>query len=393
MSKYIFVCIFFLCCCRSDKDHTIIEPKNIITLNPNKTDSIKVSDIFSNITYLKLETPEGVYIGEPSKVLFHDDNIYILDNTRTLNLIVFRSDGTVKYEISSFGRGPGEFASPNDFDIIYDKNELIIYDSVNLKVIYYDLNNGSFKYEKNVRFMTKNIASNKNGLVFFNNNFPDGKHNYNITFTDNNIKPINRDISINDDMYGIHFILPTTFTKNADVIFLTIPFDNIIYEIKDDKVAPYIMLNFEHTALPKDFFTNHNNNQISYSERHKYSHNVSSFFENDDILYFNYWYNSGLCRYISDKKNVSSYHLCDSKIIRDLDYGSYLGWGLGLVDRKLVFYDQPYRLKKYIDNLKTIMTKQEWNSFMINNKSMFNFFETLTHNDNPYLIFAEIRQL
>lgn len=391
--NYFFcIVILFTACLPVDKE-VVKEPQKRLALNPIDTNPIQVSDVFVDFSYVKLMTPDGVYVGEPTKIISDNEIIYVLDNSRTLNLTAFHKDGSFKYEISSFGRGPGEFVSPNDFDLIPDKSEIVIYDSVNLKVIFYDMSDGSYKYERPVDFLTKNIVTNHNGLVFFNNNLMDGKNNKNIVFTDFDACPYAWRMGIEERLNGVHYLLPTTFTKFDQRIFLTVPFTDVIYELIDDNVIPYINIDFGSSSLPDNFFSSQNNGEIVYNERHKYSHNISSFFENEEILYFNYWYQSGLCRFIVDKKGVNeTYHFCDSKLDRDIDYGSYLGWGIGVIDRKIIFYDQPYRLRQYFEKLKASMSDTSWDNYKLKNDKILNFSKTITSDDNPYLIFAEVRR-
>lgn len=88
----------------------LIEIPDTIPRQPN-------SKIFSRVEYIKLESSERSQIGIISKALIDDDRIYILDNIQKC-LLCFSVDGRYISRYEKPGRGPGEYKTIHDFDIL-----------------------------------------------------------------------------------------------------------------------------------------------------------------------------------------------------------------------------------------------------------------------------------
>jgi hypothetical protein len=102
----------------------------------------KLSDIASNIEYVKLETTADSYIGGGNSTIHLDNKyIYIYSQKR---LLQFSRNGKFVKEIGRNGRGPGEF--PGSKGITVDKKKKSIYIIANYlaKVLEYNYESGEF---------------------------------------------------------------------------------------------------------------------------------------------------------------------------------------------------------------------------------------------------------
>ncbi len=82
----------------------------------HKIKKINLSEIAWNVEYIKLETKNDALLNRPSKVLFHNDNMIIM-NRGNHELLMFTKSGRFIRKIGSRGKGPGEFVSLNGFYI------------------------------------------------------------------------------------------------------------------------------------------------------------------------------------------------------------------------------------------------------------------------------------
>lgn len=97
--------------------------------------SEKFNSLFRLAGYTALETNDESLIGRITKVMFYNDEIFILD--RSNSIIRFSKDGRHLHTYAHFGEGPAEYVGMEDFDI---KNDTIhILDMLKKKIIMYTL--------------------------------------------------------------------------------------------------------------------------------------------------------------------------------------------------------------------------------------------------------------
>lgn len=222
-------------------------------LNPLKTDKVTISDIVSDFYFLPLNLPEGEFFATPDKLTIVNDRIYILDMFQGLKLLVFDMRGNFKFQLSNYGRGPGEFIEPNDFVIDTLNNRIAIFDSGNLKVSFFTLEKGDFIKDYPLTFLTSSFEKTKEGYVFYNVNLQGGENNNNVVFTDNNFKIINGFLPVSSEQANFHFGLPRNFTRYGEDVYLTIPFDNTIYLITDNQMQKNLPLILVNQIFPMTF--------------------------------------------------------------------------------------------------------------------------------------------
>src|SRR5690606_32553013 len=111
----------------------------------NMLSSIRTSEIIDSIWWVPLETTENSTFGVVQQVEFYDGKIFILDNIMASGLFVFDSLGKHLYTIDTHGKGPGEFYQPTSFTINREKNEIVISDDWQGKLLSYDLTGNFLK--------------------------------------------------------------------------------------------------------------------------------------------------------------------------------------------------------------------------------------------------------
>jgi len=82
------------------------------------------------------------------KVIMHEGNIFIIDAIDNI-VLKFGPDGKFETTIGEKGRGPHEYLSALNFEIV--NNEILLLDDRAAKMKYYDLN-GVFLKEKKLQF-------------------------------------------------------------------------------------------------------------------------------------------------------------------------------------------------------------------------------------------------
>jgi hypothetical protein len=137
----IIVCLFLLQACNNKAKVKITN--NILEINSENFEEIKLSDYVSNIKVVKLETSSDIVIGEIMKVQIFDKKIYILDRIYNA-LSVFDENGKFLHLLRKIGQGPGEYTTLWDF--VVTDNGLYLSD-MSIAILHYDHN---FNFVKKV---------------------------------------------------------------------------------------------------------------------------------------------------------------------------------------------------------------------------------------------------
>jgi hypothetical protein len=88
---------------------------------------IGMSEIFSTIEYIPLETNDEHLIGEMSQIFVFKDRLYMADIRQTQSVFCYTKEGKFLYELNRKGQGPGEYISLDNIGIDHDKERLLIY--------------------------------------------------------------------------------------------------------------------------------------------------------------------------------------------------------------------------------------------------------------------------
>lgn len=153
----LLLSMFFLYNCTKKKTH---DNKKLELLSVNKmkrlnncflgidvetAKSISTDDfllMIKSIDYIQLDTKE--LIGEVTKMIITDNQIFVLDAFITQRLFVFDRKGKLLFLIQEKGQGPEEYVSIWDFQVDTLKKVIIINDPLSRNNIYYSSINGKF---------------------------------------------------------------------------------------------------------------------------------------------------------------------------------------------------------------------------------------------------------
>jgi hypothetical protein len=142
-----------------------------------QTDSlISPRDLFSEVDYVLLKTPDSLRVTIASKIKEFGDTLLILDEKKHI-LFAFDRYGEFLSLVGNKGEGPTEFREVTDFDILNDK--IFIYSRADFSVFVFDsdLNfNRRFKFD----IWGAQISLLESGNVALYSYLADVDDNYNI---------------------------------------------------------------------------------------------------------------------------------------------------------------------------------------------------------------------
>ncbi|MBS9525523.1 6-bladed beta-propeller [Litoribacter alkaliphilus] len=96
------------------------EGVTIISIDPDKSGRVSLSEHFGGVEYVLLDYPDSMPIVNAYNMFFADDRI-LVESRETAALFVFDGKGKLLNVIRSFGEGPGEIVHIDDFHIEGDR--------------------------------------------------------------------------------------------------------------------------------------------------------------------------------------------------------------------------------------------------------------------------------
>lgn len=245
--------LFYLClilaCNRCPDEHLDIDCQ--LHLDFELISEQSISDFFekiSNIRFINLD--DSIPINEISGIKQFGNNTFIVEK-RQKKLICYDSIGNLKFCLNRQGRGPEDYLDLTDFAI--SRSEIFILDRIGNKILTYKIDDGKCNEVVNLnkRIDFKSIGIYQDSIfvltakgAFFNLT---GENCY-IYFFDKNGKIINR-LHTMPDYYNRRikeYSFNHTVQINGDTILLTLPLDNKIYRIVNNKSAVKWYFDFGH---------------------------------------------------------------------------------------------------------------------------------------------------
>ena len=125
-----------LCGCKETSSVKESEGRIVVDITqPEK--NLKMSDLFSDIKYVKLETTSESLIQYINRVLDFDGNLLVVDRDNQ-SLLLFDKDGRFIKKIAGQGKGPGEYSKMYDVAIDKEGRRLFVLDAYAQSVLIYD---------------------------------------------------------------------------------------------------------------------------------------------------------------------------------------------------------------------------------------------------------------
>lgn len=141
-----------------------------------KTDLSEDGNVFiSNQKLIALDLANGP-IGKITKIIMHQDRIYIVDETRNNECVfIFDSKGRSINKIDKRGKGPEEFLAIESFLIDTVTKEIMLMDQLMPNMLYFDLD-GNFKRKERFKFNFSKL-SNVDGQFVYSTSYGQNKLN------------------------------------------------------------------------------------------------------------------------------------------------------------------------------------------------------------------------
>lgn len=365
-----------------DEETTILPTKCI-----KEGTNILLSDIFTSINLIPLETSKDALIGDVYKLLFCDSTLIIVDRYKTKTVKHFTNQGKFIGLIGSIGKGPGQYTEPTDCVIF--NNMILIYDQFQHKIIFYDKNSHLLK-EKKVPFTFSSFH------VFANNSFlfqmfdSDNFHineiiGYSLIWCDSLFNIKHKGIYKEKDKYNNY--TNRGLENRLDKIYFHPPFTDSVYQIKDNGKIKLEFLLDTHKQIPEELLLRQNQNKL-FDMLSKTPNNYMLFTNNAYVSNQYVFYEISLNRFVNrvfyNKKTKECY--AGDRIGNDLNPLISFNKFLYSDSCFLIGYNQAYSI---IDNMKFIKETGSVDMNKIMDKKSLDIITNLNNYSNLVLIYYQ----
>jgi hypothetical protein len=344
--------------------HPVQEPQTSvpsITIDADNVETLKLSDFFSDISYVLLS--DSFLIGDMDEAKIYDGKLFVLTNKSVL--VFDTQSGGALLNVRHPGQGPGEYISL--YDMLYDKNEntVELLDMNKQKVLKYGFD-GHFISEFKTSFSSFSFHKiNPSTYLFDNNNMMSDITRHRLIRYDARTSKITATrFPIDRHLATYFFVTGNSFGSTSNPSFHFSPSDTV-YGFTDD-YAPYAkyVLDFGKHHTPHRFYRENYTDIRDFSvkaDRLSYIHTYGNFCENDSMAALHFLKDKKHCWVLYDK-NTHATRTAD-RWIDDYHSGSSINIaynnGPFIMDTEyLYFFLQPSQLISLMEKDKRLNVRE-----------------------------------
>lgn len=320
-------------CQKSSQEDSTQDVQRIIVDLTKVEPDLLMSELFSGIDYLPLNTPEGLTIGHITKIMNHEHFISFYDRARNSGWI-FDFDGNYINEIRvPHGNGPGELMHMTDLVVTREQQ---IFALGAHKIVGYD-KNGVFTDEIRLDYFAYNFTYSSDEDLFITSAENDLNMGLNNEHAGYNLIYVNKEGVITDSQLPIEEgrgymrqVPPNRFPLFQDIELYSPHLIDTVYTIDRGEVFPRYVLDFGDHSLTEEVFsrrTRYGNNQFDWVdffreeiEANRYVSGVQVFNETENVVHFRFGNGENMYNAFFNKKSGIT-RLGPARLINDIDFG------------------------------------------------------------------------
>lgn len=352
-----------------------------IDLNPFlKEQSFNIGSHIKNIELIPLETTNASLIDDIKKILVTENNIYIYDDFKGGGVIIFNKEGKFNKRLPN-GKGPGELTRL--YDIAYDntKNELIVYQH---SFLLYFTPNGQYIKQKRLPFDFYNFTVVDDKYIFKSHNKQANGHlkdivDYRLFVTNKDFEL--KSVGLPSPESDVDIEHNTYIHNNSGNIYITQKFDNTIYQFIDsvsELRAKYSIV-YNKKELPNEYVQSTWEKFENSVRKNDYYFFLGKFIDAKchDAFFLENWFINNQTVVFRNKKSGNM--IGGTNADYDLNEIPPLAFPMTAIDK--------YFISFYLPSSNDLFSLK---SSIISNENKLKI-KGLTENDNPVLVFFELK--
>ena len=245
-SWLLFPLLFFLPAgCSEPKEEYRGGEEIEIDCGPSAPEYLEDYVDFSDFEYVRLEANDSASIGSVRKAMVFDGRIYVADH-RAKGVYIFEREGKFIKNPARLGSGGQEFARIDDFQIDRELRQLIVLDSENGTLTFYDLD-GDFIRRDTIGLEAVYFETTAEGYLFYQNPYDspqDDSQPYHLIRTDKQYR-IQERLYNQLEVSGLGIPVPSRFAKDpqGNVLFAPV-YSPFIFRVAQGRLTPEYRLKY-----------------------------------------------------------------------------------------------------------------------------------------------------
>lgn len=301
-----------------------------ISINTSEMSKNRFNDIIDCINVLKLEECESNIIGEIDKILIDGNLMFILDRFISRKMFIYDNKGKFLRTIGKKGMGPGEYTSISYFDIDKNKKEIILLDSDQRKLLFYNYQGDFIRDIILPDHVISFIVYDKERILLdCGNNTFGNKNKHSLIVIDKQTgNVLEKLLSIPTEKENLNFSSYSPLFRTSDTIVYQPPFSKYLYKLENGIIKQKYDIDFG-GKWPSDsyFIEMKGSNPMEIAKKIAQDGYVSfpNIVENSKFILVTFYINDNKVLFINDKTNNNNFITKDCPLIIGFHEDKFLG--------------------------------------------------------------------
>ncbi|MFN3666785.1 MAG: 6-bladed beta-propeller [Sediminibacterium sp.] len=202
------------------------KPVQILDATQPCNKPISPRELFTDVEYIKLKSPEQFFLTEAKKILEINDKLIILDKNKKI-VVAYDKHGNLLGHVGRKGTGPEEYQSVFDIAVDAKRQAIIIFSSADQAILEFDTSLQFVQKVRINRFSSQMTLLESGNLAFYG--YPEGGA-YNIGVYNLKGELIEEHMKFPEGEYA-----PVDFSGCLNGNFYTYPLSSRIFKLKEGK--------------------------------------------------------------------------------------------------------------------------------------------------------------
>jgi hypothetical protein len=390
------LCILFLSHCNTSENIKAWPDKNpkveAIKINSRESSSIKTSEIFADIEFIKLETNEDNLMGDIIKMVVSDSLYFILCSN---GIFIFRADGSFLNKINK--RTTDKIQSFTDFQVDTTKRTITIYDNKGRQFVETNLYGGTIdNWFIDLDGYSSHKINNDLFAVYIGASYYNKRANHKLNFVNKQGEIVAKCFPISEhETSFMHFGDLNNFSASVSPTKFLYSFNDTIYSLKETEIIPEFYFDFGSESVPASILNEHYKDVMHFYETLRstnYSFRINGLIEGRNHLIFSYANGFRIIHGILSKQSKTV------KLINQYnDDLSFDGYEINptFLNLPRAYYNDSYfslmDSHDLIQRLESVKQKGFWPDFSKRNTEIVQILQTTTVKDNPIICRFKIK--
>lgn len=225
----------------SQKDQDSLEIQILdVSSTGDFTPLISPKELFKEIDYIRLESPDTLQLTVAYKILELRDKLIVLDGNKKA-LFAYDLKGKFIGQVGKKGGGPGEYRQVSDFDIDYDKRQIVLYARADKAIFWFD-EELKFVERKRIDAWGNQLSILESGSIAIYSYMDSKDDPFNIRIYDKSGNLIGKNMSFPQEDGQLAVPDFSGFIRGN---YFTYPYSSVIYRINEDQSTEFPVFEVE----------------------------------------------------------------------------------------------------------------------------------------------------